>query len=211
MDTFQKLLISLIKMDPNAELERLATNVAGNCDENFEPSAEEVARWQQKFGYSQFEAIRQIKAQKSDYARFRVSDNHWDLVRSREDFKGYSRDSYEHLIEYVARKKGYTFSIKQAEREPVGSRAESKYLVKLEGVLSTADKIKKIADLSKPPQEVQGVSGDKVAIFCLIDGEVKHAIEIWLGKECPTFEPTFVKRSMAKKDLAEDSIYPTLG
>ena len=86
-------------MDLFEELESMAVNKADDYDAEFEPSEDEIQRWQTLFAYSYSEAVEQIKNQKSDYSRYRVSTDHWDLVKSEKEAQGYSRDAYEHWIQ----------------------------------------------------------------------------------------------------------------
>ena len=196
-------------MDLLEELESMAVNIADDHDVDFEPPEEEVTRWQTIFAYSHSEAVEQIRTQKCDYARHRVSDDHWDLVRPEKEAQGYSREAYEHWI-----KTNGQSAFSHAESEPAEtsvSRADSAYLVKLEGMLSTPKSIQDTANLSEPPPAVQAASETQDAVFCHIDGNIKQSIENWLSRQKSTFKPTFVRLSKAKKDLAPISIHPTLG
>ena len=78
-------------MDLFEELESIALNAADDCDVESEQFEAEIQRWQTLFTYSYSEAVEQIKSQKSDYSRCRVSNDHWDLVRSQKEPQGYSR------------------------------------------------------------------------------------------------------------------------
>lgn len=64
----------------------------------FEPSEDEIQRWQTLFEYSYLEAAEHIKNPKSDYARYRVSNVHWGLVRLEKEVEGYFRETYERWI-----------------------------------------------------------------------------------------------------------------
>lgn len=196
-------------MDLFEELESMALNVVDDHDVGFEPPGEEVTRWQTLFAYSYSEAVEQIKTQKCDYSRHRVSDDYWDLVRSEKEAQGYSRDAYEHWIKTNGQSAFF-----RSESESVHtfvSRADSAYLIKLEGILNTPKSIQDAANLSEPPPAVQAASETQDAVFCNIDGNIKQSIEDWLSRQKSTFKPTFVRLSKAKKDLAPISIYPTLG
>ena len=187
----------------------MAVNVADDKDVDFEPPGEELTRWQALFAYSYPEAVEQIQTQKRDYSRYRVSDDHWDLVRSEKEAQGYSRDAYEHWI-----KQNGQSAFHRSESEPIDasvSRANSAYLIKLEGILSTPKCIQDAANLLEPPPTIQAASESQDAVFCHIDGNIKQSIENWLSRQNSTFKPTFVRLSKAKKDLAAISIHPTLG
>ncbi len=78
-------------MDIFEELESMAVNVADECDVDFEPSDAEIARWQALFAYHYSEAVEQIKKQNGDYSRYKVPNDHWNLVKSQKEAHGYSR------------------------------------------------------------------------------------------------------------------------
>lgn len=196
-------------MDLFEELETMALNVADYHDVAFEPPEEEVSRWQTLFAYSYSEAVEQIKTQKCDYSRHRVSDDYWDLVRSEKEAQGYSREAYEHWI-----KTNGQSACSHSESKPIYtsvSRADSAYLIKLEGILSTPQSVQDAANLLEPPPTLQAASETQDAVFCTIDCNIKQSIETWLSRQKSTLKPTFVRLSKAKKDLAAISIHPTLG
>ena len=211
-DSSQKPSKSLLNMDLFEELESMAVNITDDCDAELEPSEEEITRWQQLFAYSETEAIDQIKSQKSDYSRSRVSNDHWDLVRSQKEAQGFSRAAYEHWIK-TGRPSESSHGDSNAN-EPVdisGSRAQSSYLILLEGPLNTPERIQQAASLPEPPQAIQAASETGDAVFCRINGTSKQSIEDWLSQQKSAFRPTFVRLSKANKDLSADSIHPTLG
>lgn len=193
-------------MDIQEILESMAINVADSHDEEIEPSDEMVKKWQRLFGYSADEAVKYIKEQKGDLCRHRVSDDHWDLVRSTQEAEGFDRDTYEYRLKITV---GPEFN-RNTDSNLV-SRPDDIYIIKLGGVLCTPDKVKEIAQLPDTPRANRGVSETGDAVFCRITGATKQTIERWLSKYHPTFESTFVLLNFARKDLSPDSIYPTLG
>lgn len=200
-------------MDIFEELESMAVNAADDCDVESEPSEAEIQRWQTLFAYSYSEAVEQIKNQKSDYSRYRVSNDHWDLVRSQKEAQGYSRDAYEHWIKTRCQSAFASHGApKHIDTSSSSSQAHSSYLILLEGILSTPKSIQDAANLSETPPTVQAASETRAAIFCKIDGKTKQSIQSWLlQQQNPAFKPTFVRLSKAKKDLDPNSRYPTLG
>ena len=197
-------------MDPFAELESMAVNAVDDDSVEFEPSEDEIQRWQTLFAYSYSEAVEQIKNQKGDYLRRRVSDDHWGLVRSEKEAQGFSRDAYEHWM-----KMGGQSAYSHGETKHVDTSASQansfSYLVLLEGILNTPKSIQDAAKLSEPPHTILAASETRDAVFCEIDGTIKQSIEKWLSQQKFTFRPTFIRISKAKKDLDSNSIYPTLG
>ena len=200
-------------MDIFEELESMAVNAADDCDVESEPSEAEIQRWQTLFAYSYSEAVEQIKNQKSDYSRYRVSNDHWDLVRSQKEAQGYSRDAYEHWIKTRCQSALSSHGApKHIDISSSSSQAHSSYLILLEGILSTPKSIQDAANLSETPPTVQAASETRAAVFCKIDGTTKQSIQSWLlQQQNSAFKPTFVRLSKAKKDLDPNSRYPTLG
>ena len=197
-------------MDLFAELESMAVNAVDDDSAEFEPSGDEIQRWQTKFAYSYSEAVEQIKSQKGDYSRRRVSDDHWDLVKSEKEAQGFSRDAYEHWMK-MGGQSAYSHGERKHGDTSASQANSSSYLVLLEGILSTPKSIQDAANLSEPPHTVQAASETRDAVFCEIDGKIKQSIENWLSQQNSRFRPTFIRISKAKKDLDSNSIYPTLG
>lgn len=197
-------------MDLFAELESMVVNAADDDSAAFKPSEDETQRWQTLFSYSYSEAIEQIKNQKGDYSRPRISDDHWDLVRPEKEAQGFSQDAYEHWMQMGGQSAYLHGETKQVDI-PASQANSSPYLILLEGILSTPNTIQDAANLSDPPPTIQAASETQDATFCKIDGTIKQSIETWLSQQKSTFKPTFIRISKAKKDLDPNSIYPTLG
>ena len=188
----------------------MAVNAVEDDSAESEPSEDEIQRWQKLFAYSYSEAVEQIKYQKGDYSRRRVSDDHWDLVRAEKEAQGFSRDAYEHWMKMGGQLASSHGETKHVDT-PSSQTNSSSYLILLEGILNTPKSIQDAANLSDPPHTVQAASETRDALFCEIDGTIKQAIENWLSRQKSTFRPTFIRISKAKKDLDSNSIYPTLG
>ena len=191
-------------MDILAELECMAATATLD-DQGFETSQEEVARWQNLFKYTDSEARQHIEAQRNDYARNRISDEHWTMVRTEKESQGFSRDAYEHWISLNTNSFRFLPSQQQSTIQ-----VQSSYLIRMEGILSTAISIQNAADLPELPQSVQGSSENFDVMFCIISGKAKKTIEAWLRRQNSTLKPTFIRLSKARKDLDSNSIYPTL-
>ena len=191
----------LTTMDLSEELENMAANLAEELQS--EPNEEEIARWQHLFSYTYSEALEQIMNQRNDYSRCSVSDDLWDLVKPKWEAQGYSREAYEHKLKKDSR---LTTSVSP-------SQANAIYLILLQGMLDTPEKIQAAAKLPEVPPAIHASSETKTedSLFCRIDGTTKQALETWLSHQNSTFKPLFVRVSKAKKDLAATSIHPTLG
>ena len=197
-------------MDLFAELEDMAVNAVEDDSVEFEPSGDEIQRWQTLFAYTHSEAVEQIKNQKGDYSRRRISDDHWDLIGTEKEAQGFSRDAYEHWMK-MGGQSAHSHEETRSINTPSSQANSSPYLVLLEGILSSPNSVQDAANLSEPPHTVHAASETRDAVFCEIDGTIKHSIEKWLSRQKSTFRPTFIRISKAKKDLDPNSIYPTLG
>ena len=178
----------------------MAVNAVDEDSVEFEPSEDEIHRWQTFFAYSYSEAVEQIGNQKGDYSRRRVSDDHWDMVRSEKEAQGFSRDAYEHWMKMGGQSAHSHGETKHIDT-PASEANSSSYLVSLEGILNTPKSIQDAANLSEPPHTVQAASETRDAVFCKINGTIKQSIENWLSQQKSTFRPTFIRISKAKKDL----------
>ena len=191
-------------MDLLNELESMATNITDSNETNTHPSDEEISRWQTLFSYSQDDAIQQITNQRDNVTPRKVSDDHWDLVKSDKEGQGYSREAYEHWISIGG-------NVPRSFEVDTAVQSDATYLVLLSGILSTPGCVQKAANLSELPTVINAASEDEGTEFCMINGSGKQAITKWLYQSKSPFKPTFVHTSKAKKDLAACSIYPTLG
>jgi hypothetical protein len=91
-------------------------------------------------------------------------------------------------------------------------QARTIYAVKLEGPISTPQKVHIAANLPTVPKSYHGSGEEGDAAFCKIDGRSKIAIESWLSTQKESnFRPLFVPEARAYKELCPHSLYPTLG
>ncbi|KFY70976.1 hypothetical protein V499_08789 [Pseudogymnoascus sp. VKM F-103] len=98
----------------------------------------------------------------------------------------------------------------QATLSPAQARAV--YLLRLNGPISTPQRIQIAANLETIPESHHGSSVDVDAVFCKVDGRTKIAIESWLSnRNGPLFRPLFIPVKIAYKELSSHSLYPTLG
>ncbi|KAL9581910.1 MAG: hypothetical protein Q9203_005711 [Teloschistes exilis] len=130
-------------MDLLSVLEGMASNVGEEADDEVKPSEESIRRWQMLFGYSQAEVVEQVRNQNRDYTRQPVSDDHWDLVRSTIEAKGFDREAYEHCLKLG---------------RPT-SDDDDLFLIELEGYLSTPRILQEVATLTEEPHTDVGHLG----------------------------------------------------
>jgi hypothetical protein len=121
---------------------------------------------------------------------------------------GYTYDEAAELIEIAT-------TIKKPPTATVilsPAQARTIYALKLEGPISTPQKVQVVANLRTVPKSYNGSGEDGDATFCKVDGRTKVAIENWLATQKKTsFRPLFVPEGKAYKELCPHSLYPTLG
>ncbi|KAI4180342.1 MAG: hypothetical protein L6R41_007288, partial [Letrouitia leprolyta] len=139
-----------------------------------------------------------------------ISDEQWNLIRAEKEAEGYDKDAYEHTMAL------WTIT---GNIQPAVTNDSDTYVFKLGGPLqdwATAGFSGKVMQGWSEPSEDDGVTFLKAplaeATFVKVDGATKRAIEQWLATQpgC-NYRPNFVRLSMARKDLDNDSLYPTLG
>lgn len=201
-----------VDMDLLQELENMVTNIEDECGPNDKPAEDEIAIWQKLFSYSYNEAIEHITNQRNDFSRCRVSGELWPLLQSEKEAQGYSREAFEHEIRSRSNK-AIPPQPRPLANDNSASRAESTYLILLTGPIANAQQIESIASLTSPPSTCSASSEDTGSshLFCHIDASTKEILHNWFKTQHPSFAPTFVRVSQARKDLASTSLYPTLG
>ena len=199
-------------MDAFEELENMALNAVYEhpSSSTSEAFASQITRWQRLFHFSHSDAVNHIEQLRIDLTRMRISDEHWEMVRSEREAQGYDRETYEYEIH-----RGRTsFKPSISQKEVLGApaaRGHSTFLVKLEGPLPTPQKVQEVAGLATVPNVIKGTGDTGETKFCRVDGNVKKSILEWLSREQISSMPTFIRLSKANKNLSHYSIYPTLG
>jgi hypothetical protein len=188
-------------MDFLSDLEQMAANVAkSDVDLGAEPDIETIERWQKLFCFSVAEATQRIKAFRADFTRLTISDEHWKTIRKHQD-KGFDREAYEYSLSHMQHNR------KKQVTSP-SSRNDAHYLLRLEGPLDTVEKVMELGRLAKPPSSLKATDDlGRPTLFCRVSWSTKQVILESL--EVPTFQPTFVRISQARKDLSPTSLFPT--
>ncbi|TVY86095.1 hypothetical protein LAWI1_G008558, partial [Lachnellula willkommii] len=123
---------------------------------------------------------------------------------------GYTYDQAAELVGITQNIKNAAATTQQAIISP--AQARTIYALKLDGPISTPQKVQIAANLPVVPESYHGSSEGGDAAFCKVDGRSKIAIENWLSTQKETtFRPLFVPEGRAYKELCPDSLYPTLG
>lgn len=132
-------------------------------------------------------------------------------IRMWQERFGYTYDQATELIGITRTVKKPSITTQQAMLSPV--QARTIYALKLDGPISTPQKVQIAANLPTIPESYHGSGEEGDAVFCKVDGRTKIAIENWLStqKEMISFRPLFVPEGKAYKELSPHSLYPTLG
>ncbi|KAJ3456644.1 hypothetical protein MRS44_016667 [Fusarium solani] len=181
-------------MDVLHELEEMA-NAVSLADSN-KIDNNTVYRWQSLFGYSESEARDKIKEYRLSSHDFIVSDSHWDMIRDQKQQEGFDRESYEYSCTVAARKPCHPSTLTQKQKQRFQT---STFLA---------------ANMSSIQETMMASdSSGQSSSFCKVNGLEKLAIETILSKSKIYLAscPTFIRISVARKELSANSIYPTLG
>ncbi|KAF2629913.1 hypothetical protein BU25DRAFT_419576 [Macroventuria anomochaeta] len=108
--------------------------------------------------------------------RERLTDDHWDLVKVKKEAAGQDREFYEHSLQAKDVFKSQSASVPA----PNGSLM---LLFRLGGLLSTAGKVQKVAELAEPPLVQEGWSERGPVKFCMVDEAAKEKFEEWLTQQ----------------------------
>ena len=199
-----------IAMDPSEELERMTINATSDSqlDEDG-PCVDDIARWQHLFSYAYSEAKEKIENHRSDIARERVSEDLWALLRPQ--FEGYDREAYEHKLTLMSPPSFSRAHSDQKSLQNSASETHASFLFRMEGPLEQANVVREALGSDSGPEFKHGWGEDGEASFCRVDSAGKAAVDRWLSQQGSSYRPTFVRESLARKDLSGISIYPFLG
>ncbi|KAF2675896.1 hypothetical protein K458DRAFT_447777 [Lentithecium fluviatile CBS 122367] len=161
------------------EVERMA-QAASAQDEQLadEHSPGAMARWQRLFGYTPVEAMHLIKQQHEDVTRDRITDEHWVLVKEEQETAGYDREAYEHSLRLPDVFKDNSATIPTTSKD-----GQTMLLLRLGGLLDSAEKVKEVAGLERLPKVVEGQSEVGIKKFCVVGKETQKRLEEWLVQQ----------------------------
>lgn len=139
-----------------------------------------------------------------------TQDTNKGTIKMWQDRFGYTYEEAAAIIRITQMGTKPSTSTKQAILSPAQARAI--YLLKLDGPISTPQRVQIAANLATIPEVHHGSSDYGDSVFCKIDGRARIAIENWLSVQNETlFRPLFIPVGMAYKELSSHSYYPTLG
>lgn len=200
-------------MDILQACEDLANSIASfdpfECSEADIPK-EQTQRWQDLFGLTEEEAIKELSDWRADFGRPSIPFLTWQEISREKKSLGFDKESYEYSLSarWLSRQaKVQKMNASSSSSSSSKAQAEGTYLVKLEGIIPNAATLQQLAGLSTPP-EVKTGQGDTTELFGVIDGQGRAQLLASLPKGSST---TIISISRARKDLSRDSAYPTLG
>lgn len=164
------------------ELEALAGNAINpDLDDGTfpEPMKDTAKRWQKLFGLSEDQAIDRIQEHRYNLTRTRISDAHWDMIRSEKESNGYDRESYEYELELQKKKAALPQLL------PSAVDSELTYLVEMKEPLDTPEKVQRAAGMQVSPAVVSGRSLEegRPVWLCCIDAIAKNTLLRWAADE----------------------------
>ncbi|KAK1719558.1 hypothetical protein BDP67DRAFT_502142 [Colletotrichum lupini] len=193
-------------MDLLHELESMAMTQQDNTETDYD----DIKRWQSFFGYIYSSAAKKIQDHRSNFARFHVSELHWDMVRAEKDSQGYDKESYEYSCSLSQTQTSHVEQSTQTKRR---KKKSSIYLLKLAGPFSSPEDVQMICGASSMLLLSFSGTGDDgfAASFCKVDEATKNILLSHLSDIESTFQPTFIRYAKADKKLSATSMHPTLG
>jgi hypothetical protein len=188
-------------------------------------------RWQRLFAFSPSQAVYEIQKWRGTFGRYTVTADTWSMIKADLNFPDYDKEAYEYA---VAKQRFHGSTASQPEfhhRQDNSAALSSSYLFRLDGPIPDAETLKEFADLQSLPETLQGSrdpngyenndddeeghtmlqQADTKAKFCLVDGCTRMRVLQKIAQVYPTFRPTFIRDTKARKDLSRHSLYPTLG
>lgn len=139
-----------------------------------------------------------------------AQDANRGTIKMWQDRFGYTYEEVAAVIRITQTATKPSTSTQQVILSPTQARAL--YLLKLDGPISTLQKVQIAANLATIPETYHGSSDDRDSVFCKVDGRAKIAIKKWLSiQNGPPFRPLLIPVVMACKELFSQSLYPTLG
>ncbi|CAK4012755.1 Hypothetical predicted protein [Lecanosticta acicola] len=179
------------------ELEAMAGNafqVGEDTRANPEPIGTAMERWQKLFGLDQSEAVERIMHHRNNLTRTRISDAHWDEVRSHAEVAGYDREAYEYELELLRKKAHLPGLYPSSADEDESDCSSITYLLELAGPLEDVEKVRRAAGMDMLPVVVEGNSTEdqRAVSLCCIGAAAKRAILRWCSAEGEGYEPTIL-------------------
>jgi hypothetical protein len=195
-------------MDLLEACESLASNVNTfdvQDPDNFQVSDTDLQRWQKVFSFTCDEARNEIGLWRADFGRKAISQAAWEAVKDAKVKEGFDKEAYEYSISRQQHAPQKPSSV-----QPQGGGGT--FLVKIQGHLSSPEVVQQLLNKNEAPTVLPAADdGGYTVGFCLLTGAEKSRLISALKALGIHYKPTFVRVSIASKDLSPESRYPTLG
>lgn len=193
-------------MDLLSVCESLASNVleySATDTSDLQTPESDVEHWQQLFQMTRAEAIDEITNWRLDFSRESLSQSAWDAIKESEFSSGFTKESYEYSLARGSKLK---------RLHVTSTNDTGMYLLRLEKTVPSIATIQDLLD-TKTLDIVSGLDDDGNSVrFCYMSAQMKTLLLNRLASsDGVQFRPTFIRVSLAAKDLSADSRHPTLG
>ncbi|KAL8948090.1 MAG: hypothetical protein Q9222_005693 [Ikaeria aurantiellina] len=166
-----------------------------------QPTPGEICRRSQLFDYSRSEASAAIQQFRADLNRPQLTNEQWALIEADQEAEGFDKDRMNI---------GYNFPLRGPLALGAAESLPFSYIFKLGESFQDIRQIKEAVDISA--QLFTGYGEYGPADVARVSGAGKRAIEKFLHSQAsPFLWSTFIRLSLAPKDLSATSKYSTIG
>ncbi|KAK8144593.1 hypothetical protein G3M48_005596 [Beauveria asiatica] len=166
-------------------------------------SESDTEHWMTALNLTRVEAIDEITKWRSDYTRESLSQSAWDTIKESDAASGFTKESYEFSLT-----RGST--IKQSNA--TGADDTAMYLLRIIEPLPTIGTLSELLNTDKI-EVVSGIDDEGKSVrFAYMTAQMKRQLINNLAlSDTIYFRPSFIRVSVANKDISDNSRYPTLG
>lgn len=191
-------LLSVCESLASNVLEHIATDTS-----DLQIPESDIEHWRVLFKPTRAEAIEEITNWRLDFGREFLSQSAWETIMESECASGFKKESYKYSLA-----RGW-----KPKRTHVSSADDSgMYLLRIQETLPTIRTVQDVLNTDKL-DIVSGLDDDGNSVqFCHMTAQMKNLFLSNLASSNNIqFRPTFIRVSIAAKNLSDDSRYPTLG
>ncbi|TQV96414.1 hypothetical protein V2A60_003183 [Cordyceps javanica] len=193
-------------MDLLSACESLAANVmeykATDASDLHIPESD-IERWRFLFEMTRAEAIEEITNWRLDFGRESLSQDAWEALKGSKSAAGFNKESYEYNLARGRKLKQDTVT---------SSGDTGMYLLRIQEPFPSVQTIQHLLNTNKV-EIVTGLDDEGRSVqFCYMTAQMKSLLEHNLATSGNNhLRPSFLRVSIARKNLSDSSRYPTLG
>ncbi|KAM3511634.1 hypothetical protein MY11210_004718 [Beauveria gryllotalpidicola] len=163
----------------------------------------DTEHWMTTFSLTRAETIDEITKWRLDYSRDSLFQSAWDTIKESDAASGFTKESYEFSLT-----RGRTLK----QNHATGTDDTGMYLLRMEEPLPTLTTIQELLNTDQI-EVVSGIDDEGKSVrFAYMTAPMKRLLESNLAlSDTIYFRPSFIRVSIAKKDISDNSRYPTLG